>query len=51
MREKRVIDREVEKLIREGKIKYAPHKKIKFGKWILKEKIGDFIGCKGKAKS
>lgn len=43
-----VVDKEVDELVRKGKMKYALYKRIKFGRWILKEKIGDFIGCKGK---
>ena len=48
---KRIIRKELEELLKEGRIVYVPHKKMKFGRWILKEKIGDFIGCKGEAKS
>jgi len=33
------------------KVKYPIVKKIKLGRWVLKEKIGVFIGCKSKAES
>ncbi len=41
-----VIDKEKLEMLAQGKIKYQPDKKIKFGRWILKEKIGETIGCK-----
>lgn len=45
-----VNEKELEKLFEEGRIIYTPFKKIKIGRWILKEKIGDFIGCKSKTE-
>jgi len=45
------INIEIRKLIDEGKIKYTLHEKIKIGRWILGEKIGEFIGCKGRVES
>ena len=50
-KEEQINKKELEKLLKEGKVVYVPFKKIKFGRWILKEKIGDFIGCKSKIKS
>jgi len=38
-------------ILTEGKIKNVEKRKIKLGRWILKEKIGEFIGYKSKIKS
>jgi len=32
------------------KVKHPEVKKIRLGRWILKEKIGVFIGCKSKVE-
>ena len=45
------INIEIRKLVEKGRIKYTMHEKIKIGRWILGEKIGEFIGCKGKVES
>jgi len=47
MARKILISEEALRKIAKGKIKYTG-KKIKPGRWILKEKIGDFIGSKSK---
>lgn len=50
MRSERISSNELEKLVKEGKIKYSLHRKLKLGRWILKEKIGVLIGSKSKVK-
>jgi len=50
LRRKVLISEEFLRMLAEGKVKYVEEEKIKLGRWILKEKIGDFIGCKGEVE-
>ncbi len=38
-------------MLAKGKVKYVKDKKIKLGRWILKDKVGEFIGSESKAKN
>jgi len=50
MGRKVLISEEFLRMLAEGKVKYVKEGKIKLGRWILKAKIGDFIGCKSKTE-
>jgi len=43
------VSEETLRRLSEGKAKYIEGYKLKFGRWILKEKVGELIGCKGEA--
>lgn len=43
------VSEETLRKLSEGKAKYVEGYKLKFGRWILREKVGELIGCKGEA--
>ena len=45
-----LVSEDVLKLLAEGRVRYTG-RRIKLGRWILKEKKGVFIGCKSEAES
>ncbi len=45
-----LISKELLEMIAEGKVKRPEKRRLKLGRWILKEKIGVFIGSKSEDK-
>lgn len=43
------VSEETLRKLSEGEAKYVEEPRLKFGRWVLKEKVGEFIGCKSEA--
>jgi len=39
------------KMLAEGKVIYVEGARLKFGRWVLGRKLGEFIGCKSEGKA
>ncbi len=44
------VSEELLKLLSEGRVRYVG-KRIKLGRWVLKKRVGVFIGSKGEVKN
>ncbi len=44
------ISKELLEMIEEGKVRRPKEGRFRLGRWVLKEKVGVFIGSKGKGK-
>lgn len=45
-----LVSEELLEKLAKGKVKYVRNGKIKLGRWKLKKKIGEFVGCKSETK-
>jgi hypothetical protein len=46
MDKRALVSEELLKMLAEGKVRYVEGARLKFGRWVLGRKLGEFIGCK-----
>ncbi|MCD6084928.1 MAG: hypothetical protein J7J20_05235 [Desulfurococcales archaeon] len=50
-KKKVLVSREFLAMVAAGKVRYVEGPKIRLGRWVLKKKKGEFIGCEGEDKN
>ena len=51
MDKRALVSEDLLKMLAEGKVRYVEGARLKFGRWVLGRKLGEFIGCKGEGKA
>ena len=49
-KKKILVSKEFLAMVAAGKVRYVEGPKIRLGRWVLKKKKGEFIGCESKDK-